>query len=168
MPSSYRDTPAYKWYIAGDDKGDRPRAMPPFNTDGQGRVVLSAGEVFCRVSEDGGETLCHDRHKFSSLGALKKHIRTAHEIEPADSHPGGLKARDDVLTAKYWKDIHTLSTGTAAEPQTPRKAKAVLKDSNLFPVPYKAAEDGTRTLDVDQMRGNVGLTDGDKCAGCAT
>ncbi|KAI0552973.1 hypothetical protein F4679DRAFT_591194 [Xylaria curta] len=38
--------------------------------------------------------------------------------------------------AKYWKDIHALSTGNAAEPATPRKAKAVVKDPSLIEVPY--------------------------------
>ncbi|KAI0861400.1 hypothetical protein F4860DRAFT_513871 [Xylaria cubensis] len=60
MPSTYRDTVPYKWYLAGDENGDRPHRMPAFNTDGQGRVMLAAGELFCRVSEDGGQTLCHD------------------------------------------------------------------------------------------------------------
>ncbi|KAI1753917.1 hypothetical protein F4782DRAFT_57231 [Xylaria castorea] len=131
MPSNYRKTVPYQWYLGGDAEGLRQHAMPAFHTDNQGRIVLGAGELFCRVSIDGGATLYMDRHKFSSLGALKKHIRTAHEIEVAESHSGGLTARDDQLTAKYWMDIYNLSNGTTAKPAPPRKAKAVVKDNAL-------------------------------------
>ncbi|KAI1171365.1 hypothetical protein F4777DRAFT_57132 [Nemania sp. FL0916] len=125
MPSVYRESLEYKWYEAGDALGLRHGAMPPFNTDNQGRVTLAAGEVFCRYSDDDGKSLCHDRHKFSSIGALKKHIRSAHHSIVAESHPGGLNTRDDRLTFEYWRNVYLLTHGTEAVPETPRKAKAV-------------------------------------------
>ncbi|KAI1203350.1 hypothetical protein F5X97DRAFT_318484 [Nemania serpens] len=131
MPSQYRKTPSYQWYLRGDAEGNRPPGMPAFNIDDQGRVVLAAGELFCRVSVDRHQTLCMDRHKFSSLGALKQHIRDAHEMQPAGSHAGGLTAREDQATAKYWKDVYDFSNGAAAEPRAPRKTKVVLGENAL-------------------------------------
>ncbi|KAI1157527.1 hypothetical protein F5B18DRAFT_657577 [Nemania serpens] len=140
MPSQYRNTPHYQWYLRGDAEGKRAEGVPAFNMDNQGRVVLAAGELFCRVSIDEDQTLCMVRHKFSSLGALKKHIRQAHDIQPAESHPGGLTSREDQAAAKYWREVHDFSNGTTAEPQAPRKTKAVLKD-NASASPTLAADE---------------------------
>ncbi|KAI1291450.1 hypothetical protein F5Y03DRAFT_403249 [Xylaria venustula] len=167
-PSNYRDTNAFKWYKDGEPGNLRRHACPPFNTDGQGRILLAAGERYCRYAEDDGQTLCFLRKRFSSTGALKKYIRAAHQAECAESHPGGLSSRDDQLTARYWQNIFDLANGTVAEPQTPRKAKAVVKDSALRRVPYITREDGHRVLNVAAMKANAGMATGDTCSGCAS
>lgn len=60
----------------------------------------------------------------------------------APSHHGGLSSKDDQATAKFYKDLYDMSHGTVANPQTPRKPKAVEKDSELLPVPYTEDADG--------------------------
>ncbi|KAI1174389.1 hypothetical protein F4777DRAFT_580075 [Nemania sp. FL0916] len=169
MPSVYRQSMGYKWYDGGDAQGLRQGGLPAFNTDNQGRITLSAGELFCRCPGDDGKTLCNNRNKFSSLGALKKHIRGAHQCDVAVSHPGGLTVRDDRLTYEYWRDIYKLAHGTDAVPETPRKAKAVWKDTDLLPIPYVEGEDGpTNVIDYDKMKENVGIEGYDKCTACRT
>ncbi|KAI1130071.1 hypothetical protein F5Y10DRAFT_263493 [Nemania abortiva] len=61
-------------------------------------------------------------------------------MDVAESHSGALTSKDDQLTARYWKNIFDLPNGTAAEPQTPRKAKAVVKHSALISIPTNFAE----------------------------
>ncbi|KAI1818001.1 hypothetical protein GGS20DRAFT_426866 [Poronia punctata] len=168
MPSRYRDTEAYKWYLAGAQDGKRARNLPAFNTDGQGRVVLAVGEVFCRVSDDGGRTLCHDRHKHSSGGALKKHIRTGHELEVAPSVPGGLTMKDDQATMRYWDNIKRMADGEDLVLQTPRKAKAIALDSLLKNLPYKEDDEGNPIIDFSAMRNIAGLEDKVACTVCAS
>ncbi|RWA04892.1 hypothetical protein EKO27_g10214 [Xylaria grammica] len=79
------------------------------------------------------------RHKFSSLGALKKHISTSHDTAVAKSHPGGLTSKDDQATASK-ENIGRVFTAffndTIAEPETLRKARAVVKNAWIFPILY--------------------------------
>ncbi|KAI1116378.1 hypothetical protein F5Y14DRAFT_80911 [Nemania sp. NC0429] len=97
-----------------------------------------------------------DRHRFSSLGALKKHIRKAHNVQPAESYAGGLSAREDQATAKYWKDMHNYIKGTAGEPYAPRKMKAVLKENALIAINSILAEDdGKAILVKDDSKDNL-------------
>ncbi|KAI0398837.1 hypothetical protein F4802DRAFT_611349 [Xylaria palmicola] len=170
MPSRYRQQPEYQWYERGDANGMRPAAMPAFNIDNasQNRVIFGAGELYCRFSNDDGVTLCRDRHRWSSMGALKKHVRDAHEVAVAESHPGGLKAKDDLAMIEYWANIYKLSHGTAAEVATPRKAKAVAKDNDLFEIPTNTGSDGSVIPDFVRMKANMGIQPNEPCSACAT
>ncbi|KAI1170822.1 hypothetical protein F4777DRAFT_91116 [Nemania sp. FL0916] len=164
MGSQYYNTPAYQWYLRGDADGLRPPRMPAFKTDHEGRIALAVGELFCRVSEDDGNTLCRDRRKFSSVAALKRHIREAHQLEPVKGISGRMTNREDELTAQYWKDIYDVSNGFAAErePDPPRRA------GNLIPIPFNIASDGTKIPDIIAMKANVRLAADGQCTSCAT
>ncbi|KAK2013282.1 hypothetical protein LZ32DRAFT_604570 [Colletotrichum eremochloae] len=139
MPSMYRNTAGYRWYSDGNE---RPNGLVSHETDDQGRVIIAAGEVWCRVAvkwsevpsdnpndpPERKETLCFDRHLWSSLGALKKHLKEAHDLEVAPSAAGSLKAADDQKAAIFYDALYKLSQGIKVELNTPRKANAILND----------------------------------------
>lgn len=76
------------------------------------------GEIYCRFSQDGGITLCQDvcmslpqrftcypnttqKHKWSSMSALKKHFRDTHGMESApQSRNGSLSSREDQFAGR--------------------------------------------------------------------
>ncbi|EON96177.1 hypothetical protein UCRPA7_8332 [Phaeoacremonium minimum UCRPA7] len=153
MPSNYRTTAAFKWYEQGAADGMRPSRLPEYETDGQGRVQVAVGEKYCRASDDDGETLCPNRKAWSSLGALKKHIKVAHGLEVAPSVQGSLTSFEDNKMAKFYRDMYRLATGEDVELSTPRKAKAVAADKEaLLALPLK--ENGTP--DFDKMKNATG------------
>ncbi|KAK2031152.1 hypothetical protein LX32DRAFT_637479 [Colletotrichum zoysiae] len=155
MPSTYRYTDGYRWYSEGNE---RPSGLVSYEVDEQGRVIIAAGEVWCRVAFDWREVpsddpngtpkreaiLCHDAHRWSSLGALKKHIKEAHELEVAPSAAGGLSSADDQKTSRFYNGLHRLSKGMKVNLVTPRKARAIMEDRELHNSPLHG--DGTTAV----------------------
>lgn len=105
------------------------------------------------------------KRKWSSLGALKKHITNDHKIEVAPSHSGALKGDadretnstsfpnhfyfDHILTLVipgFYRNMKLLATGTDTSLNTPRKTKAIVKDRHILDIP---------TLKNGMVSGNV-------------
>ncbi|KAI0145566.1 hypothetical protein GGR57DRAFT_506760 [Xylariaceae sp. FL1272] len=124
MRNSYRQTPEFSWYIAGDANGDRCDGLPPHTPDDNDRITLAAGEVFCRVATDNGTSLCKTRHKFSSRSALAKHIIEVHDINVNERRAGALSKPDSQAAARFYQHMYQLAHNQAVEVETPRKAKA--------------------------------------------
>ncbi|KAH7328798.1 hypothetical protein B0I35DRAFT_404116 [Stachybotrys elegans] len=135
MPSVYRSTPAFLWYNA---TSERPAGLPNYEIDGLGRVVMVAGEVFCRFHSAETGRICTDSHRWSSLGALKKHLRDAHKVAAAPSSAGSLSSAHDQKTADFYHDLKRRAEGEDVASSTPRKPQAIANDAALFTVPGQA------------------------------
>ncbi|KAK2036442.1 hypothetical protein LZ31DRAFT_561133 [Colletotrichum somersetense] len=155
MLSTYRYTDGYRWYSEGNK---RPSGLISYEVDDQGRVIIAAGELWCRAAFDWREVpsdepngspkreaiLCLDAHRWSSLGALKKHIKEAHELEVAPSAAGALSSAEDQRTAAFYDGLHRLFQGMKVNLVTPRKARAIVEDRQLHNLPLHG--DGTTAV----------------------
>ncbi|EGR49051.1 uncharacterized protein TRIREDRAFT_107197 [Trichoderma reesei QM6a] len=88
MPQTYKDKPAYKSYRAGNEAGERDDAkMPDLKKDGNDKVIIVPGEVFCRWrDEENG--LCYRSAAFYSPSSLRNHYKKGHGLQVSDRGAG--------------------------------------------------------------------------------
>ncbi|KAG5999838.1 hypothetical protein E4U54_001650, partial [Claviceps lovelessii] len=160
MPSRYRQTEAYKWYLNEREKERRP-GLPPYETNEQGEYLVRPGEFYCRVEID-DNYLCHHTSKFSTPSALKKHLEIAHGATYVGASAGSLSAVDDQQAVLFYRRLQGLAFGHDVELRTPKKQPQVRRTTNKPRTPKKA--DGS--VDMDKLGTLVADFKDQKCAFC--
>ncbi|KAK2037439.1 hypothetical protein LZ31DRAFT_611705 [Colletotrichum somersetense] len=87
------------------------------------------------------------------------HYRRVQMLEAAPSAAGGLKARDDQRTIKYYCNMYKLAHGIDTNLETPRKAKAIIKNLALLELPT----DSDNNIDFVEMKENLELSPDGQC-----
>ncbi|KAF6785572.1 hypothetical protein CSOJ01_15560 [Colletotrichum sojae] len=88
----YQSSDAYIWYYNEGGLERRPD-LPALEIGDQNRALLIPGEVYCRFSKDGGNTLCPEDHRLN-IAEPVHNIRTYY-VDQAIGGTSALKIEEN-------------------------------------------------------------------------
>ncbi|ETS85417.1 hypothetical protein PFICI_03442 [Pestalotiopsis fici W106-1] len=157
---SYSSTEAYEWY-ENKEYNIRRQTLPRFETDELGKLIVTPGEVYCRVHvDDETDNLCHIDKRFFNRSNLCKHIRVAHGLEIAPHPLGALSDRRDHAAFAFYYGLLKQAAGNSTVISTSKGGNTAANFAE------KRMAHDNNDGDRENMRGIPSYAPGVRCAGC--
>ncbi|RFU28498.1 hypothetical protein B7463_g7845, partial [Scytalidium lignicola] len=133
----------------------RPDGIQPFEVDEHGHINIAAGELFCRMQDDGemcetnAWSLCYFltyqavKTRFSHTGNLRVHVQK-HQVTIAEVRKGTISKQEYRNTVKFYRSIMAIHNALQDENNGEEDLYSIIQETTMS-TPIKNTPTHTRT-----------------------